>query len=368
MENYEIEKYQSDFNNRLNELKKAIDLDSVIEKSKGIEEESALPQFYDDIKHSQEVLKQLKRCKDIISTAKALEDSLEELDLYYEMRKSGEGEFNDELTELVKKIESQLTNFELEMLLSHEYDMCDAIVELHAGSGGTESMDWTEMLFRMYSRYIERHGFKMTVMDMLEGEEAGYKTITFMVSGPYAYGYFKGEQGVHRLIRISPFDSNARRHTSFSACHVTPIIEDASNDIEIKPEDLRVDTYRSSGAGGQYINKTESAIRITHIPTGVVVSCQTQRSQIQNREVAMQMLKSKLMQMKHEEQQRKLHEITGDVSENGFGSQIRTYTLQPYQQVKDHRTKYEDGAPATVLDGDIDGFINAYLKSPYNCD
>lgn len=365
MENYEIEKHLTDFKTRITELKDAIHLEKVMEDAKSIEETSALADFYLDQAKSQAALKTLKRDNDIIASSKKLDEALEELELYYEMRKDGEGTLDQEITSAITTIEDDLSAFELSMLLSHEYDMNDCIVELHAGAGGTEAMDWTAMLYRMYLRYAERNGFKAEAIDVQDGDEAGLKSVTFQVSGPYAYGYLKGEQGVHRLIRISPFDSNARRHTSFAACHVTPVVADDAS-VDIRPEDIRVDTYRSSGAGGQYINKTESAIRITHLATGIVVSCQTQRSQIQNREVAMNVLRAKLAQLKHEEQEKKLAALTGAVADNAFGSQIRTYTLQPYQQVKDHRTKYETGATAAVLDGEIGGFINAYLKSPYN--
>ena len=247
------------------------------------------------------------------------------------------------------------------MLLSHEYDHLNAIVEIHPGAGGTESQDWAEMLFRMYQRFCNKNDFKVEVLDYLDGEEAGLKSVTFLVKGYNAYGYLKSEKGVHRLVRISPFDSNARRHTSFASVDVMP---EFNNDVEIevRNEDLRIDTYRSSGAGGQHINTTDSAVRITHIPTGIVVTCQSQRSQIKNREQAMVMLKSKLYQKQIEEQQNKLKEIKGEQLENGWGSQIRSYVMHPYSLVKDTRTGYETSQVDRVLDGDLFDFIYAYLR------
>ena len=261
--------------------------------------------------------------------------------------------------------EKSLSDFEIKMLLSKEYDDSDAIIDMHPGAGGTESQDWCSMLYRMYQRYAEREGYSIDLIDYQDGEEAGIKSVSFIVRGDKAYGKLKCEKGVHRLVRISPFDSNARRHTSFCAVSVIPELNQ-DIDIEIKPEDIKVDTYRSSGAGGQYINKTESAIRITHIKTGIVVSCQTQRSQFQNREFAMRVLKAKLYQLEKQSQEKKIKEISGEASENSFGSQIRSYVFHPYSLVKDHRTGFENYNVNAVMDGDLEGFINAYLKSPYN--
>lgn len=258
-------------------------------------------------------------------------------------------------------LEAELERFELQRLLSGKYEANDAILTLHAGAGGTESQDWVQMLLRMYTRWAERRGYKVEMLDSQEGDEAGLKSATIAVRGPYAYGFLRPEMGVHRLVRISPFDAAGRRHTSFAAVEVTPEVEDDS-EVEIRPEDLRVDTFRASGAGGQHVNKTESAIRITHLPTGVVVACQQERSQIQNREVAMRMLRSKLAQLKLEEFEREMGQLAGPKMEIQWGSQIRSYVFQPYTLVKDHRTNYEVGHVQSVMDGDLDGFIYAYLQ------
>ena len=246
-------------------------------------------------------------------------------------------------------------------MLSGKYDSYDALITLHAGAGGTEAQDWTDMLYRMYGMYCEKTGFKTRVLDVIDGDEAGLKAITFEVSGVNAYGYLKAEKGVHRLVRISPFDSNARRHTSFASVEVMPKIEDAP-DIEIKPEDLKIDTYRSSGAGGQHVNKTDSAVRITHIPTGIVTACQTERSQVQNKESAMQMLYSKLVELQERQEMEKLAEIRGEIKKIEWGSQIRSYVFCPYTMVKDHRTGYESSDVQGVMNGNIQEFINEYLK------
>ncbi len=364
MENYEISKSIEDFSTRITELSKAIKIDEIKKMVKNDEELMKDANFYNDMNSAQKVLKRFKEKKEIIETHTLLMNYLEELEVYFEIHKGGD-DLSLDIVELVKKITKSLANFEIKMLLSKEYDHCDAILELHPGAGGTESQDWTEILFRMYRRYAERHDFSFEVIDYQDGEEAGIKSVTFSISGTNAYGYLKGEQGVHRLVRISPFDSNSRRHTSFCACNVIPSIEEEVN-IEIRPEDIRIDTYRSSGAGGQHVNKTDSAVRITHLKTGIVVTCQTDRSQIQNREKAMNLLKSKLYLLEQEEQEKKIRAISGQVSENTFGSQIRSYVFHPYSLIKDHRTDYEVGNVASVMDGDIDDFINAYLKSEYN--
>lgn len=364
MENYEIVKAIDDFKTRLSELSKAINIEKVKEELASNEQLLNNPDFWNNQKESAEVLKKIKDEKDKISSMDRLCELEEELELYFEMNKT-EGGVDQEIEETVKTLEKELSEFEIRMLLSHEYDDCDAIFDMHPGAGGTESQDWCQMLFRMYQRYAEKHGFEVEVLDYQAGEEAGIKSVSFIVHGEKAYGYLKGEQGVHRLVRISPFDSNARRHTSFCAITITPSIEKDIN-IEVRPEDIRVDVYRSSGAGGQYINKTDTAVRITHLKTGIVVSCQTQRSQFQNRDFAMKMLKTKLYLLEKEEQAKKLKEITGEASDNSFGSQIRSYVFHPYSMVKDHRTDYEEYNTGAIMDGDIDGFINSYLKSPYN--
>ncbi len=365
LENYEIVKQMEDFQKRVEELQNAIHIDKVKEELNEKENLMNDPNFWTNQELSSKVLKEIKADKEKIETLKDLNEKLEELSFYFEMYKSEEEDLGEEIENLIKDIEKELSDFEIKMLLSKEYDDCDAIIDMHPGAGGTESQDWCSMLYRMYIRYAERHGYEIEVLDYQDGEEAGIKSVSIMIKGDKAYGYLKGEQGVHRLVRISPFDSNARRHTSFCAVSVTPQI-DKEIDIEVKPSDIRVDTYRSSGAGGQYINKTDSAIRITHLKTGIVVTCQTQRSQFQNRDAAMKILKSKLYQLEMEAQDKKLKEISGEVTENSFGSQIRSYVFHPYSMVKDHRTNYEMYNTTAVMDGDIDNFINAYLKSPFN--
>ena len=304
----------------------------------------------------------MKTCEYKIEKVNTLEKKIEDASALIELLSDTDDqalfeELNFTILELVKEVEEA----RLETLLSGKYDSFNAILTLHAGAGGTEAMDWTNMLFRMYSMYAEKHNFKVKVLDVLDGEEAGIKSITFLVSGENAYGYLKAEKGVHRLVRISPFDANARRHTSFASLEVMPEIDEVP-DIVIRPEDLKIDTYRSSGAGGQHVNKTESAIRITHIPTGIIVACQTERSQIQNRETAMKMLYSKLVEKQELEEQEKLASIRGDVKKIEWGSQIRSYVFCPYTMVKDHRTNYETSDIQAVMNGDIQDFINEYLK------
>ena len=267
------------------------------------------------------------------------------------------GEIREELSKLGDDLES----LRLTTLLTGEWDACNCILSLHAGAGGTEAQDWTQMLYRMYTRYAERMGFAVKVLDLLEGDEAGIKSVSFEVTGDYAYGYLKCERGVHRLVRISPFDANARRHTSFASMDVSPVIED-DGEIEIRPEDLRIDTYRASGAGGQHVNRTDSAVRITHLPTGIVVQCQNERSQVQNKEMCFRWLRARLAELKEQQRQEQMGEIKGEMKKIEWGSQIRSYVFQPYKLVKDLRTGYEVGDVDGVMDGKIDGFITAYLQ------
>ena len=304
----------------------------------------------------------MKTCEYKIEKVKTLEKKIEDASTLIDLLSDTDDQaLFDELNSTLLALEKEVEEARLETLLSGKYDSFNAILTLHAGAGGTEAMDWTNMLFRMYSMYAEKHNFKVKVLDVLDGEEAGIKSITFLVSGENAYGYLKAEKGVHRLVRISPFDANARRHTSFASLEVMPEIDEVP-DIVIRPEDLKIDTYRSSGAGGQHVNKTESAIRITHIPTGIIVACQTERSQIQNRETAMKMLYSKLVEKQELEEQEKLASIRGDVKKIEWGSQIRSYVFCPYTMVKDHRTNYETSDIQAVMNGDIQDFINEYLK------
>jgi peptide chain release factor 2 len=327
------------------------------------EEKMTTPDFWDDNDKAQNLISEMNAVRTVVDQYGKLVSEQEDLEAMLELASEEEdGSLEAELLQSVGKLVKAVGDFELQLLLNQPYDKLNAILELHPGAGGTESQDWGQMLYRMYTRWAEKHGFKVELLDYLAGDEAGIKSVTIMVRGHNAYGYLKAEKGVHRLVRISPFDSSGRRHTSFVSCDIMPeIINDM--EIEIRSEDLKVDTYRASGAGGQHINKTESAIRITHMPSGIVVTCQTQRSQIQNRETAMTMLRSKLYERKIAEQQKQLDEIRGEQSEIAWGSQIRSYVFHPYSMVKDHRTSVETGNVGAVMDGDLDEFINGYLRS-----
>ncbi len=320
------------------------------------------PGFWDDPEISQKKMKELKGYKDDVETYHSLEMKLEDIATLIEMGdEENDPEMVAEVAEELKEFEEAFEKIRIKTLLSGEYDKDNAIVSLHAGAGGTESCDWASMLYRMFTRWANDKGFSVEVLDSLDGDEAGIKSITFQVNGENAYGYLKSEHGVHRLVRISPFNAAGKRQTSFVSCDVMPDIEE-DIDIEVKDEDIRIDTYRSSGAGGQHINKTSSAIRITHFPTGIVVTCQNERSQHMNKDKAMQMLKSKLYLLAQQENANKAAGIRGEVSEIGWGSQIRSYVMQPYTMVKDHRTGTETGNVDSVMDGNIDLFINGYLK------
>ena len=326
-----------------------------------LEEKTSDPDFWGNQSNSQIVLKQLKLLKSKVNAFEKLEGSYEDALTLAEMGIEAQDEsIIPEAREAAMAFMQSYNQLRVETLLSGEYDANNAIVTLHPGAGGTESCDWTEILFRMYGKWAEKRGFTFEVLDYLDGEEAGIKSVTFQVSGDNAFGYLRSEKGIHRLVRISPFDSSGRRHTSFASCDVMPEINDSIS-IEINPEDLKVDTYRSGGAGGQHVNKTESAIRITHVPSGIVVQCQNERSQIQNRERAMKMLQSKLFLKQREEQMSKLSGIRGEIKDNAWGSQIRSYIFHPYSLVKDHRTNEETGNLQTVMDGGLDPFMNAYL-------
>lgn len=296
--------------------------------------------------------------KENLRTIDKLQKQYDDIELILELN---DEELFDEVEKGINQLDKELEEFEIKLLLNEVYDSSNAILELHPGAGGTESQDWALMLYRMYKRYAERNNFIFELVDYLEANDAGIKSVTFLIKGKNAYGTLKGEKGVHRLVRISPFDSNARRHTSFAACNVTPEISDEI-EVKINMEDLKIDTYRSSGAGGQHVNTTDSAVRITHLPTGIIVSCQNERSQIQNRERALQILKSKLYQKMQEEQEALKKNIGAPLTDNAFGSQIRSYVLHPYSMVKDHRTNVESTNPSNVLDGDLSKFTNAYLK------
>ena len=339
------------------------DIPKLEEELNNLEKETIDPEFWNDQKNSQKILGNIKILKRKISKYNELKSELKNLKELTELVNiEADEEISKEIIKGTGKAEKDLEKFEIETLLSGKYDSNNAIVTIHPGAGGTESQDWAEMLYRMYTRWATKNEYQVKELDYLEGEEAGLKSVTFEIIGEYAYGYMKCEKGVHRLVRISPFDSGGRRHTSFASVEVLPEITD-DIEIEINPDDLRVDTYRASGAGGQHINKTSSAVRITHIPTNIVVACQSERSQIQNRETAMKMLKSKLLDLKEKEQKDKIEDLKGDQKDIAWGSQIRSYVFCPYTMVKDHRTNYEVGNVEAVMDGDIDGFMESYLKS-----
>ena len=346
----------------IKELKNSLDICGTIVKIKELETETASEGFWDDMENSQKVLQKMKGLKAKVEKYEALESEYDDTMVLIDMANTEEDEsYAEEIGQTIKRIKNQLDEMTLQTLLSGEYDKKNAIITLHSGAGGTEAQDRVEMLLRMYTRWAERRNFSVETLDLLPGDEAGVKSASILVSGENAYGYLKSEKGVHRLVRISPFDAAGRRHTSFGSVEVMPEFNDDIQ-IDIRAEDLRVDTYRASGAGGQHINKTDSAIRITHLPTGVVVSCQTERSQHKNRDTAMKMLKSKLMEIKERENKEKIEDIKGVEKEIGWGSQIRSYVFHPYNLVKDHRTNFEMGNIGAVMDGDLDGFINEYLK------
>lgn len=342
------------------------DINSKDEKLKSLEEMTNSTGFWSDQEKSSKVLQEIKMLKDKIISYNSIKKCIDDTNVLIEL---GEEENDEsivaEVKQAIKKIEKELEKIEIENLLSGKHDANNAIITIHPGAGGTESQDWAQMLYRMYSMWAEKNHYKLEELDYLDGDVAGIKSVTFSVSGKNAYGYLKCESGVHRLVRISPFDAGGRRHTSFASVEVIPEIADDIQ-VDIDPSDLRIDTYRASGAGGQHINKTESAIRITHIPTNVVVSCQTERSQIHNRETAMKMLVSKLMELKEKENKEKIEDLKGVQREIAWGSQIRSYVFCPYTLVKDHRTNFEVGNVQSVMDGEIDGFIDAYLKMNVN--
>jgi peptide chain release factor 2 len=334
---------------------------------KELESEMSLPDFWDDQESAQKVIGEMKQLKEQIEKMEELDETFEEQKLMLELLQE-EGEdpsMEKELESGIRSLQKEIDNFELTVMLSEPYDRNSAILQLHPGAGGTESQDWADMLLRMYTRWAEDHGYKVETLDYLAGDEAGIKSVTLLIKGNYAYGYLKAEKGIHRLVRISPFDSSGRRHTSFVSVEVMPEI-DNDIEIEIRQEDLKIDTYRSSGAGGQHVNTTDSAVRITHIPTGIVVTCQSERSQIKNRDRAMKILKARLYERQLEEQQKELQSLKGEQSEIGWGNQIRSYVFHPYSMVKDHRTQVEVGNVQAVMDGEIDSFIEAYLRQQLN--
>ena len=346
----------------LKEVRDSLDLAAKEQRIEELERKMEEPNFWDDPEKAQKQMKELGTLKDDRDTYNKLKSDKEDIETMIEMGyEENDPALIPEIREMLDEFESEYERIRIKTLLSGEYDKCNAIIKLNAGAGGTEAMDWCSMLYRMYTRWAEKKGFSLEELDYLEGDEAGIKSVTFQVDGENAYGYLKSEKGVHRLVRMSPFNANGKRQTSFVSCDVMPDIED-DIDIEVKDEDIRIDTYRSSGAGGQHINKTSSAIRITHLATGIVVTCQNERSQFQNKDKAMQMLKAKLYLLAQEEQMAKLSGIRGEVTDIAWGHQIRSYVMQPYQMVKDLRTNEERSQVDAVMDGDIDCFINAYLK------
>jgi len=362
MEMFEIKQQIKAMTEKMVTFKAALDLKSKEEQLKVYDDLMQASDFWDDQRNAQDVINAMNQIKSKVEQFYAFETKVEELAIELEMIL--EEQDDDLITDLgtaVRKTNDALATFELDVLLSDPHDSNNAILELHPGAGGTESQDWAEMLYRMYTRYAQMKGYKVELLDYQAGDEAGIKSVSFKVKGDNAYGFLKSERGVHRLVRISPFDSGGRRHTSFCSCDVMPEFE-GEVQVDIKDEELKVDTYRASGAGGQHINTTDSAVRITHLPTGTVVTCQNQRSQIKNKEAALQMLKSKLYQLELDKQASELAEIRGEVKEIGWGSQIRSYVFHPYSLVKDNRTGYEVGNIGAVMDGALDGFIHAYLR------
>jgi len=348
---------------QVDEMYEACGIEKISKELEALEAKTADNGFWNDTENSKIILKQISDIKGKISRYNNLKEKYDDAQTIIEIAIEGDDEsLYPDAKQGFDELNSALEALKLETLLSGEYDSNNAIITIHAGAGGTEAQDWALMLYRMYMRWGERHSFKVKTLDMLDGDEAGIKSASILVEGTNAYGFLKSESGVHRLVRISPFDSSGRRHTSFASLEVMPEITD-DVEIEIADDDLKVDTYRSSGAGGQHVNKTESAIRITHIPTGIIVACQNERSQHQNREVAMKMLRSKLMEIKEREHLEKIEDIKGVQKEIAWGSQIRSYVFMPYTMAKDHRTGFEMGNIDAVMDGDIDGFINAYLKA-----
>lgn len=345
---------------KLRKLGGIFDLDFLKKKISDLERKTFDQNFWNNDR-SKDILKELNSRKKILEEYEKINSMNEDIIMLIEFIEMGDTSYTNELEEKIVETENEIQGFKIKLLLDEKYDMNDVILTINSGAGGTEACDWAEMLYRMYDRWSYHNGFKVEILDSTSGEETGIKSITLNIKGNYAYGYLKGEKGVHRLVRISPFDSNGKRHTSFAAVNVIPEIDDDVS-IEIKTEDLKIDTYRASGAGGQHINTTDSAVRITHIPTNTVVTCQKERSQIKNRETAMKILKSKLFEMELEKREKEMEDLKGTDSKIEWGSQIRSYVFHPYKMVKDHRTKAEEGNVDKVMDGDINNFINEYLK------
>lgn len=346
----------------IEETGKSLQIDHLREQMVEYREDMGSTGFWDDLERAQKISAKAHGVERRIQHYESLITRADDVEVMMELaEEEDDSSMVDEIKNMFTELKSELETVRLQTLLTGEYDSCNCILSLHAGAGGTEAQDWTQMLYRMYTRFCERMGFTVRELDLLDGDEAGIKSVSFEVSGDYAYGYLKAERGVHRLVRISPFDSNARRHTSFASLDVSPIIED-DGAIEIRNEDLRIDTYRASGAGGQHVNRTDSAVRITHLPTGIVVQCQNERSQLQNKETCFRMLRAKLAELQEQKRQELMGEVKGELKKIEWGSQIRSYVFQPYTLVKDHRTGYEMGNIDDVMDGDLEGFVTAYLQ------
>src|SRR5579871_378960 len=352
----------ADVARRVSDARAYLKIDDARAKLAELEEQASAPDLWNDTEHARKVTSELSAVRDDVELVDGLQQRVDDLETLAELaREEGDESVEAEIEDGLRSLRTELDKLELRALFSGEHDERDAICEVHSGAGGTDAQDWTQMLLRMYTRWAQSKGFAVEVDEVQEGQEAGITSATFIVKGRYAFGMLQGERGVHRLIRISPFDANARRQTAFASFDAVPAIEEAEAP-DIDENDLRIDTYRSSGAGGQHVNVTDSAVRITHLPTGIVVSCQNERSQIQNRAKAMQILAARLAERQREERRKELERLSGEKREVGFGSQIRTYTLAPYQLVKDERTRYETGNVQAVIDGDLDGFIEAYLQ------
>lgn len=347
----------------LKDLSAALSLENKRLKVDELEQKTSQPSFWDDAENSKKILQQISDLKGAIEDYSRLCSDFDDVITMIELAEESDDEsLLTEIDEMAEKAKKTLEKLKLTTLLTGEYDSHNAILTFHAGAGGTEAQDWVQMLYRMFSKWAEKHGFKVEVLDYLDGEEAGIKSASILISGHNAYGFLKSENGVHRLVRISPFDSSGRRHTSFASVEVMPEIDDNTS-VEIHPDDIKMDVFRASGAGGQHVNKTSSAVRLTHIPTGIVASCQTQRSQVQNKDYALKMIKSKLIEIKEREHLEKVSDIKGEQLQIAWGAQIRSYVFMPYTLAKDHRTSFENGNINAVMDGDLDGFINAYLKA-----
>ncbi|WYE26344.1 peptide chain release factor 2 [Fusobacterium polymorphum] len=361
MDILEIKREFLEMKEKTENIRRSFDLEKRKSIIKELEKLTFEDNFWSDKRKSSEIIKNMNFEKNIVSRYEKLATEIDDEEVLIDFVESGEISFENELSEKHKILKSDIEEFEINLLLDGEYDMNNAIVTIHSGAGGTEACDWADMLYRMYLRWCNLKGYKVSELDFMEGDSVGVKSVTFLVEGINAYGYLKSEKGVHRLVRISPFDANKKRHTSFASVEVVPEV-DENVEVEINPADIRIDTYRASGAGGQHVNMTDSAVRITHFPSGIVVTCQKERSQLSNRETAMKMLKSKLLELELKKKEEEMKKIQGEQSDIGWGNQIRSYVFQPYALVKDHRTNTEIGNVKAVMDGSIDDFINSYLR------